>query len=107
MALDDLRLQGGWEGVRNLLDQLKATGDFDSAMVHVYGVDETGFEWEFLKTIRQKYRWAVLIDPMFYVSIAFVPLLGLAGFMVWRRKRRIMKEWEDEDQDLYWDESNP
>lgn len=107
MALDDLRLQGGWESVRDLLHQLKATGDFDSAMVRVYDVDETGFEWEFLKTIRQKYRWAVLIDPMFYVSIAFIPLLGLAGFMVWRRKRRIMKEWEDEDQAQYWDESNP
>lgn len=107
MAVDDLRMQGGWDGVRDLLDQLKATEDFDSAMVRVYGVDETGFEWEFLKKIRHQYRWAILIDPMFYISAAFIPLLGLAGFMVWRRKRRILKEWEDEDQEQYWEESNP
>ncbi len=107
MAVDYLRLQGGWDGIRELLDQLKATEDFDSAMVRVYGVDETGFEWEFLKKIRHQYRWAILIDPMFYISAAFIPLLGMGGFMVWRRKRRIRKEWEDEDQEQYWEERNP
>ena len=76
-------------------------------MVRVYGVDETGFEWEFLKKIRQQYRWAILIDPMFYISAAFIPLLGLAGFMVWRRKRRILKEWEAEEPEQYWEERNP
>ena len=108
LAVDDLRLIRGWEGIRDLLNQLKATGNFDSAMVKVYGIDEAAFEYDFLKKVRQQYRWAVLADPMFYVTIAFVPLLGLAGIMVWRKKRRIMKEWEEQQpEDIYWGERNP
>jgi hypothetical protein len=109
LAVDDLLTIKGWEGIRHLLDQLKATGDFDTAMVRVYGMDEATFEWDFLKQIRHQYRWAVLADPMFYVGISFIPLLGLAGFMVWRKKRQIMKQWEAEQssEDIYWDERNP
>jgi hypothetical protein len=107
LAVDDLRLIKGWEGVQGLLSQLKSTGDFDSAMVRVYGMDEASFEWDFLKKIRHQYRWAVLVDPMFYVGIAFIPLLGLAGFMVWRRKRKILKEWEEQPPDIYSGEINP
>jgi len=108
LAVDDLRLIQGWEGIRQLLGQLKATGNFDTAMVKVYGMDEAAFEYDFLKKVRKQYRWAVLADPMFYVTIAFVPLLGLAGIMVWRKKRRIMKEWEEQQQeDMYWGERNP
>jgi hypothetical protein len=109
LAVDDLRTIKGWDGIHDLLDQLKVTGDFDTAMVRVYGMDEASFEYDFLKQIRRRYRWAVLADPMFYVGISFIPLLGLAGFMVWRKKRRIMKEWEEEQssEDIYWDERNP
>jgi hypothetical protein len=108
MALDELRLRKDWSGVRELLGELKATGDFDSAMYQVYGVDEAGFEWEFFKKLRTQYRWAVLVDPMFYFAVSFIPLLGLAGYMVWRKKRRILKEWEEESpSDVYWGERNP
>jgi hypothetical protein len=107
MAVDDLLTQKGWDGIRQVLAQLKATGDFDSAMVQVYGLDEQSFEWEFLKSLRRQYRWAVLVDPMFYVGFGFIPLLGLAGYMVWRRKRKILKEWEEHPPDIYSGEINP
>ncbi len=88
----------GIEAIRQIIDRLAAEEQFDQALVQVIGSDLWEFEQEWLRYIRQQYRWHFLVDFDNYLWV-FVLLLLVAGFiLIRRRNRRIIEQWSSEDE---------
>ncbi len=56
------------------------------------------FENEWLKKAGGKYKYSALKDLNFFFSWVFVPLIILGGVFAYFRRRRIVKQWKQEEE---------
>ena len=97
-------IMDNWEerGLSKLLQTIKQTGNFDSAMTLAWGINRKRFEDGWKSYINKKYNWGMIISNPFFLWIG-ISLLFLIGY--WRknrRKKKTLKQWELEEleQDL-------
>jgi hypothetical protein len=96
-AVDLLIKDYGWNGVRNYTNALRSGLEPDEAFVKTFGIHLGRFETEWFNYMKKTYRFSFFQNWEFYLGIVFLPFLALAGFFAWRRRRRIMQEWEEEE----------
>ena len=86
----------GWSGVGNLVHTLRQDVPFEEAFARTYGLSLVTFEQEYQAFLRQTYKLSWLSDTEIWVSALFVIAVFAAGFAAWRRRKRKLKEWEEE-----------
>ena len=91
----------GWGAMNSLLLGLKNDIRYDKAFMEATGLWPDEFENEWLTEVGGSYRFSILKDLGFYVSYIFVPLLFLGGVLMWIRKKKTIRRWEEEDE--YYD----
>ncbi|MBC8204822.1 hypothetical protein ISS30_10175 [bacterium] len=91
----------GWEAVQKIFSNMKQGESFQEAFFHSTGLWLDEFEAEWAKELHSQYRWAFLKDLDYLIFLLFGPIVLIGGFLMWRRRRRIIKQWEIEDR--YYD----
>jgi hypothetical protein len=98
-AVAHLRGLSGDEGLRVLLRNLRAAGDFDAALRRTYGLTYAELDARWREGLRRRYGWAALAASSWtwWTPAAFV--LVLAAFLRRRRQRARLARMRDEDRD--------
>ncbi|MFH1010393.1 MAG: peptidase MA family metallohydrolase [bacterium] len=96
-AVDLLIRSYGWSGVRNYANALGAGLEPDEAFIKTFGIHLGKFEGQWFDYLHKTYRFSFFQSWEFYLGILFLPFLALAGFFAWRRRRRILAQWEEEE----------
>ena len=100
LAVQYIVSQYGRSGLREILRHLRSTGSINSALMQSQGMSVVEFERDWYRYISRNYGWravpaealSLLIGPL------FVCLLVIAYLTMIRRRRRIMRQWADEDE---------
>ena len=92
----------GPEVLHRLADYMSNGADFEQAFFRATGLYAVEFEDEWMKRMESEYRWAFLKDLTYYLSLVFAPLALIAGLILWRRRRRLVRQWQRED--IYLDD---
>jgi hypothetical protein len=96
IAVELLRERYGYSGISNLVHELRRGRREEEIFPVLFGMPLGAFESELFSHIRNTYGLTLVTDTELWISIAFVVALFLAGIAVWRRKRRKLREWDDE-----------
>jgi hypothetical protein len=96
-AVDLLIKTYGWSGVRNYVAALETGLEPDQAFIKTFGIHLGEFEAQWFDYLRKTYRFTFFQNWEFYLGILFLPFLALAGFFAWRRRRKILQQWEVEE----------
>ncbi len=87
----------GLESVRNIINQIAISHDYDTAFLNTLGMGIYDFEYEWFQYIRDNYRWHFLADFDIYLWMS-LPLLFIVIFIIIRiRNRKTLKRWESEE----------
>ncbi len=86
----------GWPGVGNLIHTVRQGVYFEDAFARTFSVPLGQFESEYRASIEKTYRLSWLSDTEIWVSALFVLAVFAAGIAAWRRRRRKLAEWEQE-----------
>jgi len=97
-AVDLLVKTYGWSGVRNYIAALGSGLEPDEAFIKTFGIHLGEFEGQWFGYLRNTYRFSFFQNWEFYLGVLFLPFLALAGFFAWRRRRKILARWEEEEQ---------
>jgi len=96
-AVDFMVRTEGLDTFREFVRRAAHTGDFEAALIEVYGWNLARFDDEWRKHLRGRYPWAVLPGVLLSIPGIFT-LLFLAAYLRKRRKaRRRLAQWEEED----------
>lgn len=89
----------GQDAVPLLLSALREHESIDDAFRATLGLTLEQFEQEWQREMQKKYRWSFLIDfeTYLWLFIVLLFLLAFAGMLM--RRRRIIRQWEDESLD--------
>jgi len=90
-VVERLLADGGVERLRQLLDRIRATGDFDGSLSSVYGVTTAGLEEQWRAWIREEGRpwWLeVILGNLVSVLLFTASLLVILGWLRARRRGR-------------------
>lgn len=96
-AVDLLIKTYGWDGVRNYIAALRSGLDPDQAFIRAFGIHLGEFEGQWFEYLHNTYRFSFFHSWQFFLGIIFLPLLALAGFFAWYRRRKILRRWEEEE----------
>jgi hypothetical protein len=82
---------------------------FPAALQRVLGMDTIDFEWRWYRWLQKKYRWFVLFNLENLIWVAMVVVLAGAMYAVRYRNRKILQQWEWQEQQEDWSyfEQNP
>jgi hypothetical protein len=97
VAVQLLQLRYGISGLSNLVHELRAGKDFDAAFSQLFGVAPGTFENQYMAYVRSTYKLTLFSDTDLWVPAAFVILVLAAGFMMWRRRKKIFARWVEEE----------
>jgi hypothetical protein len=87
----------GEETVRNIITSLQHENSLDTVFIKNIGLDIVDFEYEWYAYLKKRYRWMVLLQFKNIMWFSLV-LLVIVGFLIIKlRNRRIIKEWEQDD----------
>lgn len=92
-AVRFLLLQYGQDLLPELLSEIKSRGSFESACIHVFGLNRREIDVIVKQKIRSEYHFSFLLDDTFFWLLILI--LAIGGFFatVLRKKKR-MKEME-------------
>lgn len=96
---------GGEEGLRIFLERWREGGALEPALRQTYGLTVAQFEHDWLRQVRQRYGWGLLLTNSL---IFWAPMAGLIVLLTVRRRRRLHERLEalraDEipDSPAYW-----
>ncbi|MCX6640651.1 MAG: peptidase MA family metallohydrolase [bacterium] len=96
-AVEFLTQRYGWKAVSRVLDSMRQGKSWDDALFSEVGVDQAGLEAQWQESIRGAYRWMVLLDFNFFLFTGATLLVLAAGVVVMRRRKRIYRQWEAEE----------
>jgi hypothetical protein len=92
----------GSDSLRECIRLIAEGRSIDEAMAGATGIDTIWLERKWLKDLKKRYKWISLVTS--WVALwGFVVLVALLAY--WRRKvrnRRIIKQWEEEEE-LWWE----
>jgi hypothetical protein len=69
---------------------------FEDAFERTFSIPLGQFEGEYREDVERTYRLSWLSDTEVWVSALFVLAVFAAGFGAWRRRKRKLAEWEEE-----------
>jgi len=95
-AVEFLIRTGGVEAFRRLVRTAARHGDFEAALIEVYGWNLVTFEGAWREYLRGRYRWAVL-PGIFTIPGIFTLLFLLAYLRKRHRARQKLAAWRDEE----------
>jgi hypothetical protein len=97
-AVDLLLKNYGWDGMRRYIAALRDGLDPDKASIRAFGIHIGEFEGQWFDYLRENYRFSFFQNWHFYLGVIFLPFLALAGLFAWLRRRRILRQWKEEEQ---------
>lgn len=83
---------GGEDGIRIFLDRWREGGDLESALRSTYGLTIAQFEFDWLKEVRSRYGWALLLT---HSLVFWTPLAALIVLLTAQRRRRMQRRLEE------------
>lgn len=86
----------GWPGVGNLVHTVRQGVSFEDAFARTFSLPLMQFENEYRQDAEKTYRLSWLSDTEIWVSALFVLAVFAAGFAAWRKRKRKLAEWEEE-----------
>jgi hypothetical protein len=96
-AVDFMVRSRGPDAFREFVRDAAHHGDFEAALIEVYGWNLARFDSAWRKSLRTRYPWAVLPAALLSIPGIFT-LLFLAAYLRKRWKaRRKMAQWQEED----------
>ncbi len=96
LAVQSLVEKFGWPGMGNLIHAVRQGVPFEDAFARTFGIPLSQFEREYRDDVERTYRLSWLSDTEIWVSALFVLAVFAAGFTAWRRRKRKLREWEEE-----------
>ncbi len=96
---------GGEEGLRIFLERWRESGALEPALRRTYGLTLAQFESDWLREVRKRYGWALLLTNSL---ILWAPLAGLVVLLTAQRRRRMRHRLEElranelPDSPAYW-----
>jgi hypothetical protein len=101
---DYLRTKGyGWSDFFNLV---KLDG-FEVALKNLTGMDQIDFEIKWYHWLKGKYRWFIFLNWENLIWVCLIIVLIGAAYAVRYRNKRLLREWEREEENVNWFESIP
>jgi hypothetical protein len=97
VAVQLMQQRYGWSGIANLIHEVRKGTPFDEAMPRVLLTRQSTFEQDYAHTLAETYAHGWFTDTELWVSGAFVLLILVGGYAAWRRRRRTLERWRDED----------
>ena len=97
VAVQLLQLRCGTSGMSNLVHELREGRDFDEAFTRLFGMSPGLFENQYFAYVRNTYKLTLFSDTDLWVPGAFVCLLLLAGVVMWRRRKKTLARWVEEE----------
>jgi hypothetical protein len=97
-AVDLLLKTYGWDGMRRYISALRDDLDPDKAFIRAFGIHLGEFEGQWFEYLRKNYRFSFFHSLEFSLGFIFLFFLALAGIFVRLRRRKILKQWEEEEQ---------
>ncbi len=88
----------GAEAVRDIFLKVAEGSNLNEAFTEVIDCDLWEFEQEWLKYIEQQYRWHFLVEVDNYLWVLIVGLFVLGFIVIRRRNKRIIQQWQKEDE---------
>jgi hypothetical protein len=96
-----LQKKFGNAGLSNLVHELRSGRDFYDAFSTVFGMSIGTFETQYLGSVRSSYRLPFFGDTELWVSGIFVLLVLASGVAVWKRRKRTLERWKEEDRRFF------
>jgi hypothetical protein len=96
---------GGEEGLRIFLERWRETGALEPALRRTYGLTLAQFESDWIREVRKRYGWALLLSNSL---ILWTPLAGLVVLLTIKKRRRLRLRLEElradeiPDSPAYW-----
>lgn len=96
---------GGEPGLRLFLERWREGGALEPALRRTYGLTLAQFESHWLREVKQRYGWALLLT---HSLLTWIPLAGLVVILTIRRRRRLrqrleaLRAEEIPDEPAYW-----
>ncbi|MBI5058990.1 hypothetical protein HZB60_04290 [candidate division KSB1 bacterium] len=97
VAVQLLQQRFGWSGIGNLIHAVRQGAAFEEAMPRVLLTRLSTFEQDYAKTLATTYGGGWFTDTELWVSGAFVLLILVGGYAAWRRRKRTLERWREED----------
>jgi hypothetical protein len=83
---------GGEEGLRIFLERWRETGALEPALRGTYGLTIAQFEHDWLREVRKRYGWALLLAPSMAL---WAPLAALVVLLTIQKRRRLRTRIEE------------
>ncbi|MFH1733738.1 MAG: peptidase MA family metallohydrolase [bacterium] len=87
----------GWETIRQMLTSLGSGKTWEETILQTTGKTHEAFESSWLENLKKSYRWTILLDIHIYLFMGATLLVLLSGILVFRRKRKLYRRWEEEE----------
>ncbi len=87
----------GWEVVRNMLFMVGSGSQFDRAFLESSGTEYEVWQSEWLESAQQRYKHYAFLDTDTIIWVFIMLLSSVTVVVVWFRKRRQFKKWQDEE----------
>ncbi len=100
LAVRFLLEQYGKDAMRAIIAGLREEKHIDEIFSEAIGVEFWEFENQWLTHIEEKYRLNFLVDAQSYLWLGILFLTGAAFIMVRLRRRKILREWQYEEDAL-------
>jgi len=97
-AIRFLEDEFGNDVLRKIIETIRETGDFDSALRAVTGLDMIAFERDWRDHLKSKYRsWLAIVSSISLFTVLSVATI--AAYLILKvRGWRTMKQWDEEEQ---------
>lgn len=96
-AVEFLLKSQGPQAFRDFVRLTADTGDFEAALIEMYGWNLSEFEHEWRSYLRRRYPWAVLPALLLTVPGVFTLLFLIAYLRKRRRAKQKIAAWREED----------
>lgn len=99
LAVQYILRRYGRDGLHALLDRLRVTGSINQACNDAFGISAARFEQDWLDWLTYTYGWRMLPLEGFSLAIGplFVILCILSYIQMRRRRRSVLRRWEQEE----------
>jgi hypothetical protein len=97
VAVEQLRSRFGMSGLSNLVHSLRQGKPFEETFYSVYGIKIGRFESDYLQFVRENYKLSIFGDTELWVSALFIILILAAGLFAWKRRKKKLAEWKEEE----------
>lgn len=97
VAVQLLQNRFGISGVSNVVHQVRSGQPFDEVFVTVFGLSPGAFESEYLAYVQRTFRLSLISDTQVWVPVLFVVFVLAAGLAMWRRRKRVIERWREEE----------